>query len=388
MDEILPSSQYIATLLWKSRRNLDNRSLHNVSIDHEFVVAYRMGNGAFRGADKDMTKYSNPDNDPRGPWMSDNLVGLATKERRPNLHYDLVNPQTGIVYKCHPKGWRYSKETMAQKIEEGRIIWPANKNGRPRHKKFMTDLQSEFAGFSSIIESGNTNEGTEEMIRIMGQEQFIFPKPRSLIEILLEQTTSKNDIVLDAFAGTGTTGHAVLSLNDKDDGNRRFILIEMDKNIVQNITAERLKRVAQGYEWRDQKGNNRQEEGLGGGFRFCELGATLFDGDGQIRDEVKYNDLAQHVYFIETGQPLPQNAKKHFPLLGVSNDTAVYLLYNGILKDKSVHGGNVLTYEFLQSLPEHTGAKVIYGNRCRIGANRLRELGIIFKQIPYEIKES
>jgi adenine-specific DNA-methyltransferase len=130
------------------------------------------------------------------------LVGLATKERRPNLHYDLVNPETGDVYPCSSKGWRYSKETMAQKISEGRIIWPAKKRGRPRHKKFESDLQSEFAGFSSFVECGNTNEGTEEMMKIMGQEQFIFPKPRSLVETLLEQTTTSNDIIMDAFAGT------------------------------------------------------------------------------------------------------------------------------------------------------------------------------------------
>ena len=387
MDEILPSSQYIATLIWKSRRNLDNRSLHNVSIDHEFVVAYRMGNGSFRGANKDMTKYSNPDNDPRGPWMSDNLVGLATKERRPNLHYDLVNPETGIVYKCHPKGWRYSKETMSQKIAEGRILWPASNNGRPRHKKFLTDLQSEFAGFSSFIESGNTNEGTEEMMRIMGQEQFIFPKPRSLVQILLEQTTSENDIVLDAFAGTGTTGHAALAL-----GNRRFILVEMNKNVAENITSERLKRVSQGYTYKDQKANEKKEEGLGGGFRYCELGETLFDADGQIREEVKYSNLAQHVYFVETGRPIPppfpEGKGAKTPMLGVENGTAVYLLYNGVLKDKKANGGNVLTRAVLQSLPKHDGAKIIYGTGCLLSEEKLRELGITFRQIPYEVKSS
>ena len=175
--------------------------------------------------------------------------------------------------------------------------------------------------------------------------------------------------------------------NSEDIGVRRFILIEMDNNIAQNITAERLKRVAQGYVYKDQKGNEKKEAGLGGGFRYCELGATLFDPNRQIREEVKYNDLAQHVYFIETGQPLPQNAKKQFPLLGVSNETAVYLLYNGILKDKSVNGGNVLTYDVLEGLPKHAGIKVIYGNGSRISAARLRDLGIVFKQIPYEIRE-
>jgi DNA modification methylase len=393
MEEILPSYQYISTLIWKSRRNLDNRSLHNVSIDHEFVVAYRAGNGAFRGAEIDMSKYSNPDNDPRGPWMSDNLVGLATKERRPNLHYDLINPQTGDVYPCPPKGWRYSQETMAQKIEEGRVIWPKNKNGRPRHKKFASDLQSEFAGFSSFLECGNTNEGTEEMMKIMGQEQFIFPKPRSLVETLLEQTTTGEDIVLDAFAGTGTTGHATLSLNWKDGGNRRFILVEMEENICKNITAQRLRRAALGYTYKDQKGNEKQETGLGGGFRYCELGETLFDAQGKIRKEVSFEDLARHVYFTETGQPLDPTprppslkGKGESPLLGVHNGVAVYLLYNGILKDKSVGGGNVLTRPVLASLPKHDGPKVIYGNGTLFSESKLRELNITFRQVPYEIK--
>ena len=226
-------------------------------------------------------------------------------------------------------------------------------------------------------------------MKIMGQEHFIFPKPRSLIEILLEQTTSGEDVILDAFAGTGTTGHAVLSLNKKDGGNRRFILVEMDESISKNITAERLKRVSQGYEWKDQKGNKKKEEGLGGGFHFCTLGETLFDTDGQIHKEVTFEDLARHVYFVETGSPLPSGegrVRATSPLLGVHNGVAVYLLYNGVMKDKSRDGGNVLTRPLLASLPEHDGAKVIYGNGSLLSENTLRELGITFRQVPYEIK--
>jgi site-specific DNA-methyltransferase (adenine-specific)/adenine-specific DNA-methyltransferase len=222
----------------------------------------------------------------------------------------------------------------------------------------------------------------------MGQEQFIFPKPRSLVETLLEQTTSPDDIVLDAFAGTGTTGHAVLSLNKTDGGNRRFILIELDATIAKNITAERMKRVIQGYTYHGQNGGEKSVAGLGSGFRYCELGVTLFDPTGQIRPEVKYEDLAQHVYFIETGSPFPRTGKKDYPLLGIHESTAVYLLYNGVLKDKSPQGGNVLTYNVLAGFPLYDGMKVIYGNGCRISEPRLRELGIVFRQIPYEIKAS
>ncbi len=387
MDEILTPDKFITTLIWKSRRNLDNRSLHNVSADHEFVLAYRNGNGAFRGAEKDISKYSNPDNDLRGPWMSDNLVGLATKERRPNLHYDLINPETGDVYQCPQKGWRYSQETMAEKIKEGRILWPSKKSGRPRHKKFLNELQSEFAGYSSFIECGNTNEGTEEVSRIMGGEYFIFPKPRSLIQTLIRQTTSNNDIVLDSFAGTGTTAHAVLAINRESDSHRRFILVEMEPEIARNITAERLERVILGYTWRDTAGNDRYEEGLGGGFQFCELGPTLFDSQGRIREEISFPELAQFVFFSETGEPM-SNPVPDSPFLGVSKGVGVYLLYNGILKDKTAQGGNVLTRAVLNTLPAHAGPKVIYGTGCLLSQQTLQQLGITFRQIPYELKAS
>jgi adenine-specific DNA-methyltransferase len=375
MEEILHPSLYIATLIWKSRRNLDNRSLHNVSVDHEYVVAFHGSGGRFRGSEIDMSKYSNPDNDSRGPWMSDNLVGLATKERRPNLHYDLVNPETGDVYPCPPKGWRYSQETMAQKIREGGIIWPPRKSGRPRHKKFLTDLQSEYAGFSSFIECGNTNEGTEEVSQIMGGEKFIFPKPRSLIQTLLRQTTSGNDLILDSFAGTGTTAHAVLALNAEDGDHRRFILVEMDPQICQTITAERLRRVIQGY----TLPTGKAVAGLGGGFRYCTLGQPLFDEHGKIRPEVTFSDLAHHIYFAETGEPLPEPMDGSSPFLGVAGGTAYYLLFNG-------GRGNILDAQTLAQLPAHPGPKVVYADGCRLSQNQRDWLNITFKQIPYQIK--
>jgi adenine-specific DNA-methyltransferase len=382
MDEVLPPSRYVTTLVWKSRRNLDSRNRQRVSIDHEYVLVYRGSDGSLRGGVKDLTKYANSDDDPRGPWMSDNLVGLATRDRRPNLHYDLVDPETGIVYPCPAKGWRYSRETMSEKIRQGRVIWPKSRTGRPRHKKFLMDLQDEFTGFSTLVDCGNTNEGTEELQRIMGADPFIFPKPRSLVEALVEQATGGGDLVLDSFAGSGTTGHAVLALNKADGGNRRFILVEMDADICRSVTAQRLQRVISGYD---------DTPGVGGGFRYCTLGEPLFDAAGSIREAVAFQDLAAHVYFTETGAPIPQLATAASPLLGVHSGQAVYLLFNGVLGDKRPDGGNVLTGDVLRKLPKHpdqTGSRVIYGEGCRLGTARLKREGIIFKQIPYEIRVS
>jgi len=320
--------------------------------------------------------------------------------------YSITAP-SGRVIAGPPKGmyWRVSKETFEEMNKGNRIWWGKAGGNVPRIKRFLTEVQEGVVPQTIWFhqEVGNTQEAKKEIVKIIPDETdvFITPKPTRLLQRIFQIATNPGDLVLDSFAGSGTTGDVVLQMNKEDDGNRHFILVEMDKNIAQNITAERLKRVAQGYTYKDQKGNKKKEAGLGGGFRFCELGATLFDAEGQIREEVKYNDLAQHVYFIETGQPLPltpipspksgrgvRSAKNQFPLLGIHNGTAVYLLYNGILKDKKANGGNVLTRAMLQSLPKHEGIKIIYGNGCLLSEDKLRELGITFRQIPYEVKAS
>jgi adenine-specific DNA-methyltransferase len=224
--------------------------------------------------------------------------------------------------------------------------------------------------------------------QLMGGKVFENPKDHEVIARLIRYITGPGDIILDSFAGSGTTGHSVLQQNADDSGKRRFILVELDANIAKNITAERLRRVVQGYTFRDRKGNEKAVAGVGSGYRYCELGATLFDPTGQIRPEVKYAELAQHVFFVETGSPLPRTSRKKYPLLGVHDGVAIYLLYNGVLKDKSPHGGNVLTRDLLASLPVHDGLKVVYGTGCRISEIRLRELGVVFRQIPYEVKAS
>lgn len=206
---------------------------------------------------------------------------------------------------------------------------------------------------------------------------------------MLQQVTSGDDLILDSFAGTGTTGHAVLALNRLDGGNRRFILVEIDPKIAQTITHERLHRSITGYNWADAQKKQRHVPGLGGGFRYCTLGATLFDAAGQIRPEVSFADLAHFVFFAETGQPLPACSAPPSPLLGVAGERAVYLLYNGILKDVAPDGGNVLTRAVLATLPapgDGVGQRVVYGAACRLSAAHLRQANVVFRQIPYELR--
>jgi site-specific DNA-methyltransferase (adenine-specific)/adenine-specific DNA-methyltransferase len=178
--------------------------------------------------------------------------------------------------------------------------------------------------------------------------------------------------------------NAAKSGNDLSDLlPRRFILCEIDEKIARDITAERVRRVARGYK------NAKGEEvaGLGGGFQFAKLGKPLFDEGGQIRADVKFAELAEFVFFRETGRPLPKATRgKRTPLLGTHDGRAVYLLFNGILGDRSVDGGNVLTGPVLAELPPHSGPKVIYAAACRMGRARLDKEQITFKQTPYELQ--
>lgn len=172
----------------------------------------------------------------------------------------------------------------------------------------------------------------------------------------------------------------MLKQNAEDGGNRRFILVEMDGNITENVTAERVKRVASGY----TNAKGQAVEGLGGGFQFCRLSAEpLFDAEGQIRRDVTFAQLAEFVWFAETGTGFTGSADS--PLLGVHEGRAIYLLYNGILKDKSVGGGNVLTGPVFDVLPQFAGPKVIYAAANRMGGRATRE-GITFKQTPYALE--
>jgi adenine-specific DNA-methyltransferase len=231
-DEIFGATSFLGALAWRRRPTPDSRNYSRISVDHEYVLVYgRSRTARFRGRDIDESKYRNPDNDPRGPWTSENLTGLASADARPNLHYDIVNPITGRSYPPSPsRGWAKSRETVERLIDEDRILWPLSPDGRPREKKFLRELQSTVTGFSTWMSSsevGFNYTATRDVRDLLGGKVFDFPKPIALIQQLCSQVTANDDIVLDYFAGSGSTAHAVVAQNASDGGRRRFILVQI-----------------------------------------------------------------------------------------------------------------------------------------------------------------
>lgn len=369
MDEIFGKTNFIAQLIWKSRQNKDNRNVTNVSIDHEYVLCYGT---KLRGCKRKEEQYKNPDNDPRGPWTSANMVGLATEAARPNLHYDLIDPSTGINYGKPAKGWRYDRSTMTRLIAEGRIIWPDMPNGRPRKKQYLADLAGSYTGYSSIIgEDFYTRTGSNEQLQIWGEVRFDFPKNSGLLQELIEQACDENDIILDSFAGSGTTAHAVLNMNKADGGHRKFILVEM-MDYAESITAERVKRVISGY----GEGKNAVE-GTGGSFSFYDLGEPLLVGDC-LNEAVAPEKIREYIWFMETKQPYapPNDGNPYY--LGKHNSTGYFFYY----EPQCV---TVLDYAFLSTITEKADETVIYADRCSISEDRLAKMGVTFKKIPRDI---
>lgn len=390
LDEVFGSQNFVDTIVWQKIFSPKSSARH-FSANHDFILVYAKNAATWERnllprTPEQNKRYKNPDNDRRGLWTSGDLsarnyYSLGT--------YPITTPK-GRVIKGPPKGtyWRVSKENFGELDRDGRIWWGKGGDNMPRLKRFLSDVQDGIVPQTIWFHQdvGNTQEAKKEVVRILPDASDVFstPKPTRLLLQILRIATNSDDLVLDCFAGSGTTGHAVMQLNKEDGGDRQFILVEMEPDIAQDIAAQRLRKAIEGYSWQGQRGKVNQVDGLGGGFRFCTLGPTLFDAQGQIRSDVVFGELAQHVFFTETGEPLP--AASSGPLLGVVNGVGVYLLFNGILGDKSEAGGNVLTRAILAQLPAHDGPKVIYGHGCTLSHAALQQRQITFRQIPYEVK--
>lgn len=307
MNEIFGEENFVAQLVWKSRKFPDSRAKTGVSTDHEYIVLYgRSAECSLHGIERDESKFSNPDDDPRGAWMSRSILGLATRAQRPNLHYEIEDPKSGWRFSPpEDTGWRYSQDRMQGLIDAGCIIFPPKPEGRPREKKFRRDMLSERVAFPSIIDDVFTSDGTAEIRSVFGEEAFDFAKPSRLLVELLRQGTSEEDIVLDYFAGSGTTAHAVMKANQSDRARRRYILIQLpeptgrtDFPTIADLSRERIRRAAK--KMREDGGAQliSGDDQADFGFRAFRLSTSNFrmwDGNiGDLSDADLVERLALH----------------------------------------------------------------------------------------------
>jgi adenine-specific DNA-methyltransferase len=355
LDEIFGKPNFIATVVWQKRTSPDARL--NLGPAHDYIVVYAKNIDALKPtlnkipvSPERESQYKNPDEDPRGAWASVDITG-QTGHATAEQFYEITLPSGRKISPSQGRCWAMAEATFKNLVADGRIWFGQDGDSRPRLKKFLNESDGVTTWtWWPNAEVGHNQEATKELKDIMGRaDSFENPKPTRLLERIIRLAGDDHSLVLDSFAGTGTTGHSVLKLNHSSGSKRRFILVEIDPRIAEEITSVRLRRAVEGF---DEIG------ALGGGFRFCRLGKPIFSTTGSLQDVVSFAELARHVFFTETGEPLPSETKKS-PLIGVLNNTAYFLLYNGVLGDKSLSGGNVLTGSLLARLPRHDGRKII-----------------------------
>ncbi|MEF2549062.1 site-specific DNA-methyltransferase [Aurantimonas sp. E1-2-R+4] len=391
LDEIFGRRNFVNSVIWEKKYAPSNDATW-LSDNHDFVIAYAKNKFVWRPNSLSRTEeqdslYKNPDNDFRGPWMSDNYTCSKNADERPNLYYKIINPNTDQeIWPSRTRVWGFDPATHRIHCDEGRIYWGVNgKNSTPRLKKYLYELKRPGRVPTTIWphrEVGHTQDAKREAALISATDPFPTPKPEALIARILSVASNVGDTVLDSFAGSGTTGSVAQKLD------RKHISIEMGDHATTHIVP-RYQKVIEGEQGGISKVAGWQG---GGGFRFCTLGEPLFDADGNVSLAVTYPDLAAHVFFCETGSPIPRRADGSSPLIGTFKGRAIYLLHSAdAIGVASSNAGNVLTATLLDDLPTpeesgFDGARVVYAEGCTVPDDRLSRLGVTFKQIPYQIE--
>ena len=430
-DEIFSLSCFVADISWQRNYSTRNDS-KGIPAEVEHMLVYSkvpdwQPRKLPRTSEMD-SKYKNPDNDVM-PWTSSDAFapGAATHQ---GMVYAIQHPFTGeLLYPYNGACWRYQQDQMldymngwcpyvlkdlddaerraevcgvdvsevregvkgivlAQSVEESLALaseiqktgpWPRfyftrNGKGGIRRKTYIDSVGGRLpTNYWPYSEVGHTDEAKKEIKAIFaGKMPFDTPKPTRLIERVLQVAAGDDALVLDSFAGSGTTAHAVLKLNAEDGGSRRFILAELD-NYADTVTAERVRRVIAGY----GEGSNAVE-GVDSGFSYYELGPALFRGDGTLSPDVTRADLARYVWATETRAPYEDLTDEHPYLLGEHAQAVYYLAWEPGEE-------TALTYDLLRGLPRKGSPTVIYADRCAIAPGRLDEMGVVFKRVPDQI---
>lgn len=384
-DEIFGVQNYISTITRPTgtHTGVVNRVIVGES-DYILVYAKNISTVTIDGlplTEKDTKIYDMEDE--RGRFLIRPLRrtgGENRREDRPNMYFPIIAPDGSQVYPigptgyesrwiCNPDGYEYFKK-------ENRIYWKQILEGdkikwQVYQKFYLEDKKRAVSNLWDDIEGNKKATRDVRTIFIEGNVSFDFPKPVQLIERVLQIANDDSAIVLDSFAGSGTTAHAVLNLNKADGGNRKFILIEM-MDYADSITAERVKRVISGY-----GESSKAVEGTKGNFSYYELGDTLMDGD-KLNATVGIDKIREYVYFTETKQRLEPIRENEPYYLGTHVGNAYYFYYDN---DKVT----TLSREFLHSIKTKADSYVIYADMCTLSDSELERFNITFKKVPRDI---
>ncbi len=400
MDEIFGASNYVSEIACVNKPSGRSDDKY-IATAHESIIVYRKSPlltlGGFEPEEKITKRYNKRDTDGR-LYREEDLRKRGTHDERtdrPNLFYPFFfNQETGELIvgdndEKTPDGF-IRIEPMKSKDVQGTWRWgqdTANAQKTYIHPRYMPNKQQwSLFEWEYLDERGatkpttlwnfkdvNSERGTEVFIKYLGfkKEDFPNPKPVGTIQRILQIATAGDDIILDSFAGSGTTAHAVLNMNKSDDGHRKFILVEM-MDYADSITAERVKRVIKGY----GEGKNAVE-GTGGNFSFYDLGEPLLVGDC-LNEAVAPEKIREYIWFMETKQPYAPPSGGNPYYLGKHNSTGYYFYY----EPQRV---TVLDYAFLSTITEKADGTVIYADRCSISEDKLAKMGVTFKKIPRDI---
>ena len=359
-DEIFGEGNYRNSIYWK--RTFAGKTISkNLPWNVDTILLYsknqntNLNNITMELTEKDIASFNKDDNDGRGKYNTVSLQKTATPTK--GTKYNYIDNK-GKVWKCPEKGWRMVFEKM-KALENDNRLYITDKT--IRQKYYLNERLEIGKQIDNLwMDIGNMNRSQGENVGFIGQ------KPLKIMKRIIELTCKEKDaIILDSFAGSGSTGHAVLDLNKEDGGNRKFILIEMEDDIAKKITAERVKRVIEKYDYKD-------------GFEYCELDKPLFDENGQIEETCDFNQFATYIYFTETQTNIDKKQiDKNF--IGESGETEYYLIYKEKYK-------NVLDKKFLSKIKKTKNKKVIYADFCMVDEDEMKKFNIQFKQIPYEVK--
>lgn len=396
MDEVFGRKSFVTAFIWQK---VDSPNDNKVPItpDHEYVLCYEKNietAGFKKKGDASILESYRVTDEERRPHR-DRLVkkngANSLREDRPTMFFEITAPDGTPVFPIHDDGreanWAFSPSGVNRLKSENRLIWKKRERAGesvwvPYAREFAPEVPTR--PHPTILLDVKTSRQAKAHQRALlpNEETFATVKPEQLIQRVLEIATNPGDLVLDSFLGSGTTAAVAHKMG------RRYIGIEMGEHAVTHC-APRLNKVIEG----EQGGISEAANWAGGGgFRFYRLGPPVFDEEGHIRSDIRFPVLAAHIWFSETNTPW--TAKRGTPLLGFHDGRAFALLYNGILGDKRVDGGNVLTRATLALIrekiakkdPAFAGPLTVYGEQSRITAPTLDREGVTFKQTPYDVK--